>query len=69
MWLGLVKLSYVGELTINRLRREASAAWGPFDLRAFHDEVLGRGALPSRFEVYLKQWVTTEESKVGRSSH
>ncbi len=37
----------VGQLTISRLRDEAQAALGPaFDLRAFHDEVLGAGALP-----------------------
>ena len=70
-WPGQALAYKVGELTINRLRREASAALGShFDLRAFHDEVLGRGALPlSLLEVYLKQWVTTQESKVGRSSH
>ena len=70
-WPGQALAYKVGELTINRLRREASAALGShFDLRAFHDEVLGRGALPlSLLEIYLKQWVTTQESKVGRSSH
>ncbi|HEY1555239.1 MAG TPA: DUF885 domain-containing protein [Kofleriaceae bacterium] len=37
----------IGQLTILRLRAEAQAALGPrFDLRAFHDEVLGAGALP-----------------------
>jgi uncharacterized protein (DUF885 family) len=37
----------VGQLTIGRLRREAEDKLGPkFDVRAFHDEVLGAGALP-----------------------
>jgi uncharacterized protein (DUF885 family) len=37
----------IGQLTILRLRDKAKAALGKrFDLRAFHDEVLGAGALP-----------------------
>ena len=41
-------LSYkIGELTFTRLRERARAELGTaFDLRAFHDEVLGGGALP-----------------------
>ena len=37
----------VGQREIQRLRKEASAAMGPtFDIRAFHDAVLGHGTLP-----------------------
>jgi uncharacterized protein (DUF885 family) len=37
----------IGQLTISRLRDKAQAALGPgFDVRGFHDEVLGAGALP-----------------------
>ncbi len=41
-------LSYMsGRLEIERLRREAEAELGPrFDIKAFHDAVLGSGALP-----------------------
>ncbi|RPE79933.1 uncharacterized protein (DUF885 family) [Vulcaniibacterium tengchongense] len=41
-------LSYkLGELAIVRLRREAEQALGPkFDLKAFHDVVLGQGSVP-----------------------
>ncbi|MEO8579075.1 MAG: DUF885 family protein [Gemmatimonadales bacterium] len=37
----------VGQLTFLRLREQARQALGPrFDIRAFHDELLGAGALP-----------------------
>ena len=37
----------VGQRQIEKLRREATAALGPaFDIRAFHDAVLGHGTLP-----------------------
>jgi uncharacterized protein (DUF885 family) len=37
----------VGQREIERLRREATAVLGPaFDIRAFHDAVLGHGTLP-----------------------
>ncbi|TMQ10503.1 MAG: DUF885 domain-containing protein [Deltaproteobacteria bacterium] len=37
----------IGQLTISRLRDKAQSALGKrFDIRAFHDEVLGAGALP-----------------------
>lgn len=43
-------LSYmVGRLEIRRLRAQAGQALGErFDIRTFHDVVLGRGALPCR---------------------
>ncbi len=41
-------ISYkLGQLEISRLRAEAQTALGPrFDIRAFHDAVLGAGAIP-----------------------
>ncbi len=53
-------LSYkIGELSIWRLRRAAQAALGArFDLRAFHDELLGEGALPLDFlATRMNDWI------------
>ena len=53
-------LSYkIGALTIQRLRRKAEAALGPkFDIRAFHDQVLGSGALPLPvLEAKIDGWI------------
>ncbi|HVM09242.1 MAG TPA: DUF885 domain-containing protein [Acidimicrobiales bacterium] len=49
----------LGELTIQRLRREASAALGSgFDLRSFHDLMLGAGPLPlDVLEERTRAWI------------
>ena len=56
-------LSYkIGALTIQRLRAKAEAALGPrFDIRAFHDEVLGSGALPLPvLEAKIDRWIAAQ---------
>jgi uncharacterized protein (DUF885 family) len=52
----------VGQLKILELRAYAKAALGKkFDLRAFHDEVLGAGALPlDLLERRIKAWVARQ---------
>lgn len=53
-------LSYkIGALTIQRLRDKARAALGArFDIRAFHEEVLGAGSLPlPLLETRIDAWI------------
>ena len=51
----------IGMLKIQELRRKAEAALGPrFDIRAFHDTILGGGALPlTMLEERVDRWVAT----------
>lgn len=56
-------LSYkIGGLTIQRLRKKAEQALGPrFDIRQFHDQVLGSGALPLPIlEAKIDRWIAAQ---------
>jgi len=56
-------LSYkIGALTIQELRRKAEAALGErFDIRAFHEQVLGSGALPLPvLRMKIENWIANE---------
>ena len=60
-WPGQALTYKLGQRVIEKLRREISARDGSeFDLREFHDQVLGHGSLPlATLERELPTWVTT----------
>jgi uncharacterized protein (DUF885 family) len=68
VWPGQALGYKIGQLKILELRDYARKELGTsFDIRKFHDQVLGAGALPMDvLETHIKQWVAEEKMKQTR---
>ena len=66
-WPGQALAYKVGQLTILKLREEAKQQLGAkFDIREFHDMVLGAGALPlDVFEQQVRNWIRTKRGSAA----
>jgi uncharacterized protein (DUF885 family) len=64
-WPGQALAYKIGQLKFKELRERATTELGPkFDLRRFHDEVLGAGALPlSLVEDRIDRWIAAEKTR------
>jgi uncharacterized protein (DUF885 family) len=65
-WPGQALAYKIGQLKIRELREQASRELGTaFDVRAFHDEVLGAGAVPlDILDARIRAWIAREKRRV-----
>jgi uncharacterized protein (DUF885 family) len=65
-WPGQALAYKIGQLKIRELRDHAQRELGDaFDVREFHDEVLGAGAIPLNIlDARIRAWVTREKQRV-----
>lgn len=66
-WPGQALAYKLGEMSIRKLRIEAETALGSgFDIRRFHDHLLGLGSVPLPvMEAEMRAWVTAERSRLA----
>ena len=65
-WPGQALAYKIGQLKMLELRAKAEAELGDrFDIRAFHDELLGAGAIPlDALENRMNRWISAEKAKL-----
>lgn len=65
-WPGQALAYKIGQLKIRELREQARRELGTaFDVRAFHDEVLGAGAVPLNIlDARIRAWIAREKQRV-----
>ena len=66
VWPGQALAYKIGELKIKELRAKAEKTLGDkFDIRVFHDTLLGNGALPlSVLETHMNEWLADQERAI-----
>jgi len=64
-WPGQALAYKLGQMKIQALRAEAEKALGArFEIRAFHDQLLGMGALPlSVLEAQMREWIAAQSAR------
>ncbi len=64
VWPGQALAYKIGQLKILELRERAETELGDdFDVRAFHDEILGAGALPlDVLEARIDSWIASRKA-------
>jgi uncharacterized protein (DUF885 family) len=62
---GIAPAYKLGELKIRELRTKSEQTLGPkFDLRRFHDAVLGQGSVPlDTLEAQMSAWIASEQAR------